>query len=383
MKKILAIILSIAMLFSVLAINTFAEDTTPKVTLITNEGSAVDKNTDTYFTVRLDNFSSIKGIDITITADSGIAFKSVEATGLKNTLEKDTNYTITDNKIRIVDLTVKDDNHVESAKINVKAYATTDENATPKITVEGKYAKDGKDLFNITTKPGVFEVNKTIKPTDIDITSGNVELSYEETTTAGNFIPYGSVYKAVGNNFSFAKKDATGNFTISESGYKYDTYKIPENGITTFGVSFKNNDLRFGNYSKLNETDVKHGTMVFEGDWLALKEYYIKKGYDVKEILKAIYNDYDKKNPNREYQYVYYTVKDKNNVSQQVNVYKFDQKNYMWKGQDSAANVLEYAIRLVDYIPEKNYTAIAYSINGEEVKLSDNVKSITPADVTE
>ena len=84
MKKILAIILSVVMLFGVLTINTFAADSDPKVTLITNEGSPVDKNTDTYLTVRLDNFSSIKGMDITITSDSGLIFKSVQATGLKN-----------------------------------------------------------------------------------------------------------------------------------------------------------------------------------------------------------------------------------------------------------------------------------------------------------
>lgn len=371
MKKILAIILSIAMLFGVLTINTFAADTEPKVTLITNEGSPVDNNIDTYFTVRLDNFTSIKGMDITITADSGLIFKSVQATGLKNELVKDTNYTITDNKIRIVDLTVKDSTSVDSAKIIVMARAATDEKATQNITVEGKYADSGKTLFSITTEPGVFEVSKTVTPTPVSNKTLTAEDNY--------FIPYGSVYKETDTGFAFITKEANGSFNIPEGDYKYKEYKIPDNGITTFGFSYKEDEkhLRFGSYSNKNTTGVKHGTMVFEGDWLALKEHYIKQGYTVQQILKAIYDNYDKKNPDREYTYVYYTVTDKEGNNKQVNVYKFDQNNYMWKGQDEDARVLEYAIRLTNYLPETNYTAVSYSIDGEEITLSDNVKSTT------
>ncbi len=371
MKKILAIILSVAMLCGVLALNTFAADTTPKVTLITNEGSPVDINTDTYFTVRLDNFTSIKGMDITITAGSDLIFKSVQATGLKNELVKDTNYTITDNKIRIVDLTVKDSASVDSAKIIVMARATTDENATQNITVEGKYADSGKTLFNISTEPGVFEVSKTVNPTPVS----NATLTAKDNY----FIPYGSVYKETNTGFAFVAKETNGGFNVPEGDYKYKEYKIPENGITTFGVSYRQNEkhLRFGSYSNKNATDVEHGTMVFEGDWLALKEHYIKKGYTVQQILKAIYDNYDKNNPNGEFNYVFYTVKDKNGEDKKVNVYKFKQKNYMWKGQDANESVLEYAIRLTGYLSETNYTAVSYSINGEEVTLSDNVKSTT------
>ena len=366
MKKLLAIFLTVVMLLGVVAISTSAETATPKVTIVTNEGSAVAKGVTTYFTVKFDNFSEIKGIDVTITADQNIELGKITTTGFPSA-DKDVNYTEenegAEHTIRFVDLTAgKDGKIIFEATVPENAATTGD----PSITVTGKYAKDGKTLFEVAAPAaGTFELVKEIVTTP-------VETEQPVTAPAGKFIPYGSVYTGSSDNATFVEKNADGTFT-APAGAVYQSFDIPANGITTFGASKDTeyaDKLRFGSYSNLNDGAREHGTLVFEGDWLTLKNYYIQKGYTVQQFVKALYDDVTAKlaaNPNAKF--VYYNLGN----GEKINVYRFVQKNYMWKG----GSVLEYSIRLNGVKDNTTYTGIAYSIAGNNtVTLSEDVKSV-------
>ncbi len=401
MKKVLAIILSIAMLFGVLAINTVAETTAnPTVTLVTNEGSPVAKGTPTYFTIRFDDFASIKGMDVTITADQYITLESVETDGGFPDAEPNKNYKIENDgethTIRFVDLT----NGANNGKLIFKAVVPTNAEPTadPTITVTGQYAENGKTLFEFVAPAkgddtGNFVLEKKIESATVTVPDNADKVEVEGETlyklpveelvnTAKKFVPYGSVYKKEGDKFVFAEKDENGNF-IADSDYTVDSFDIPANGITTFGVSENTEDtsvIRFGSYSdkriEKNKNAASHGTMVFEGDWVALKNYYIKRGYTVQQLLDMIYKNYDATIAQKGGKFVYYKVPtEEEGKTTKVNVYKFDQTKYMWKD----ANVSEYAIRLTNAKDNITYTAVAYSKDsaGNLVQISENVKSET------
>ena len=373
MKKLLAIILTVVMLFGVVAISTSADTAAPKVTIVTNEGSAVAKGVPTYFTVKFENFSEIKGIDVTITADQNIELGEVTTTGFPEA-EADVNFTEenegAEHTIRFVDLTAgKNGSIIFAAKVPEDAVTTGD----PSITVAGKYAKDGKTLFEVEAPAaGTFELTKVIE------TSAPQQTAQDQTVNVvvepKKFVPQGSVYVKNGNTYTFAEKQADGTFKATDAGdYVYQSFDIPENGITTFGASDDPQDntrLRFGSYSNLNNNAKEHGTLVFEGEWLVLKNYYIQKGYTVQQFVKALYNDVTAKlaaNPDADF--VYYKVN-----GETINVYRFKQQNYMWKGGE----VLEYAIRLNGVKTDKTYTGVAYSISSNDVvTLSEDVKSVT------
>ncbi len=374
MKKILAIILSIAMLFGVLAINTFAADTEPKVTLITNEGSPVQPNDSTYLTVRFDNFSSIKGMDVTISADGAtLGAITTSGTGFP-TLKENTNYTITNNEtkheIRIVDLS-----SFNSGKITFEVIAPA---TSAQITVEGKYADSGKTLFNITTEPGTFEVYAEPEEVEVEFENGSATVT-QETAGANKFIPHGAVYKydSETDKYTYAQKDENGNFNITND-YTVNSFDIPANGITTFGASDfgKNTEtVRFGSYSQNNDGTKTHGTMVFEGNWLALKNYYIKYGYSVQDLVNMIYQDFEttlNSEVNKGKTFVSYTL-----GNETINVYKFEQSRYIWKNN---SGILEYGLQITNVKGGITYTAVAYShdINDKSnAVVSAEVKSIT------
>ena len=377
MKKILAIILSVAMLCGVLALNTFAADTTPKVTLITNEGSPVIEGTPTYLTVRFDDFASIKGMDVTITAD-GATLGEITETGEGFPELTENNYTVTntDNKhqIKIVDLT-----SFNTGKITFQVTAPEKDAI---ITVSGKYADSGKSLFDITTEPGLFEVYAKPVDVEVEIPQGETTAQITQSSAGENkFIPQGSVYKVNSNGtYTQAPKDQDGNFNVGE-GYVFNSFDIPANGITTFGASNpvdNPNTVRFGSYSQKNDGTRTHGTMVFEGDWLALKNLYIKNGYSVHEIVQMFYDDFDKKfegKSENEITFVYYNL----GGGKIVNVYKFPQKKYIWKND---SGVLEYGLQISNIEDNQTYTAVAYSHDNDDKSIatvSAEVKSITKA----
>ena len=379
MKKTLAIVLTLVMIFGIVAFNTSAEETAaePTVTIVTNKGSAVDEGTETYFTVRFDNFSKIKGIDVEITADKAITLSTVESSGFKSAAGENVNYTKSNNgnvhTIRFVDLLTQG-----SARITFAAYI--DEGKTPEtdpeIRVEGKYADSGKTFFQVKSPAaGTFEIKRVIASTNVQ---GATEETPKTITPESNkFIPQGSVYKKISENeYVFADKNTNGEFIITEEGYQYDSFDVPENKITTFGASndlTNKTSLRFGSYSELNVNCSSHGTVIFEGNWLALKNHYIKKGYTVNQFVEAIYNNAVatlEKPENAGKTFVSYKL-----GKETINVFIFKQKNYMWK--DTEKGILEYTLRLSGTTSGLTYTAAAFAIEGETVTFTENVKSVT------
>ncbi|MBE6787816.1 MAG: hypothetical protein E7537_05655 [Ruminococcaceae bacterium] len=381
MKKVLAIILSIAMLFGVLTINTFA-DATPTVTLVTNAGSPIAEGTHTHITVKFENFSTIKGMDVTISAEH-TTLGEVYATGFKELVNNENFVEVNDDNedihtIRVVDLT----GGANTGKIVFDVTAPAEDAL---VTVEGKYADSGKTLFNITTDPNTLEVKKEIVSVPVEIPQGTTpteeepyELPQPEEATQ-KFIPYGSVYKEVNGEIVYAEKNDDGSFNITDTDFKVDSFDVPANGITTFGVSENTTDssvLRFGSYSKINKSAKFNGTMVFEGDWVALKNYYIKNGYSVQQLLDLIYKHFDATLDGKEGKtYVYYDVPT-DEGTERINVYKFKQNKHMWK--DDANGILEYALRLSNAKNNTTYTAVAYSeTEAGDITISADVKSET------
>ncbi len=377
MKKVLAVVLTLVMLIGAFSFSTSAEDTTtPTVTIITNEGSAVTEGTQTYFTVRFDNFSTIKGVDVTITASAG-TLGDVQSFEFKDSAEKNVNYTVDGNTIRFVDLLK---NGANNARLVFPATAPA---ASATINVIGKYAKDGSTLFDITTQPGTFEVKTVVEENPIDQDVSTLPAPSVESKT---FIPVGGVYKKVVDGdkttYTFANKNDNGTFSLGEGGgYTYQSYDIPDNGITTFGISNDVNYpalIRFGSYTNIYDTTSIFGTMLFEGDWLALKNYYIQLGIDVQDFTKILYTNTRTildKAENAGKTHVIYTVPLNDGGTTKVKVYLFQQSNYMWKNETDG--VLEFTIRLHGAKKDVTYTAAAYTVNKNGlVTISHDVKSV-------
>lgn len=388
MKKILAIFLTVVLLFSVGVFNSSATEE-PKVSIITNVGSPVAENTTILFTVRFDNFSAIKGVDVTVTANGSTTLGEVTTYNFKgSTGEGDVNFVRENNDqtLRFVDLLKSGANN---ARLSI---AATVASTSDTITVTGTYAASGVKLFEgisdangtIVVKPAEIEEPDKVPNEQIDEEKG----TFTPPTTKDTFVPMGSVYKPVtdeqGNTtYVFADKNANGSFNVGgDTDYVYDTFEVPENGITTYGISHDLNHpelLRFGNYSSVynaNNKSLEHGTMVFEGDWLALKNYYIQRGYKVEEFVKVLYNNAStilSKPENKEATHVFYNVPTSSGTTT-VKLYLFKQTKYLWK--DDANGILEYAIRLHGTTAGFTYTGIAYSVNNGSAVISKDVKSI-------
>ncbi len=254
-KKISAIILAGALLASAVGMNAFAADANakPTITVFGNESSPAKPGESVVVNVRLSDFSTVAGMDISLNGTDS-AFEKIESSDIK--LEKDSNYKLTDNKIHIVELNEKD---VINLKVTVKASATAN------LTVNAELAKDGKDLIkDFTIKDGKVVVGTT----SATVEEGKTELAAE----TGYFIPFGSVY----DNNGFIDKDGNGKFTVS-AGTTYQQFAIPDD-ITTFGVSDKftasdNTDNRqFGTYAN-GYTGENYGTMIIIGDFNTAADY--------------------------------------------------------------------------------------------------------------
>lgn len=362
MKKVLAIILSIAMLFGVLAMNTFAATTTPKVTVDSTDVLAGENQT---FTITLSDFSEVAGMDIDIVADANATLKSVAAdNGLD--LVKGTNYTVSDDNktIKIVELMPK----VATVKLTV----TADFSAAAKITVTGELAENGETLFAPV-------VNETGSITIKEKADGNVAVDEGEeskTLTASSdkyFIPYGSVYSGDDANANHIDKNTDGSFTLAAgTSYTYTQFLKPASGIMTFGVSnatikvdeADTGALRFGTYCSKSKTGL--GTMVIAGD---VEEFFAKFNASLtdKEIAERINSVYVANNPEGKYAVVKMNF---NNNANQVRIYKVAQTKYMWDGTDA----IEYAVSVYNLESDDKCAAIGYHTVDNASVFSDTIK---------
>ncbi len=427
MKRILAVILTIVMLLGVVMMNTNAATHTtntalPTATLVTNEGSPLDidgtvtqDGSDFIFTLRFDNFITIQGIDVEIMVNTASAAADTVSSTEQNVItsvktfnlpsaclgekEFDENYVFLGGHqegIRFVDINI-----TSKSRIVLGVHSPS---STASVTVKGTYADTGETLFKIETKPKDYEIFKPVEPTPVN-------GSTSPSAKTGYFIPYGGVYTTLENEATFATKNADGTFSDIKSDSKYIQFKLPKeirddnqelvNQLTAFGAAtqIEGDAWKFGSYSTYDditaektETDMQHGTMVFEGDWLALKKYYIHQGNTVQQFVKAIYEDMTKleqnkqldinevDNPNNNGHHVTYNFTDIDDGSaKQVNVYKYPRKHYIWRDNKGQ---LEYAIRLHGVRNGQTYTSVAYCLDTNEkdfklAQISYNVKSIT------
>ena len=346
MKKLTASIVASALMISAMGINAFAAETaTPKITVFGNESSPVAAGSEATFIVRLSDFSEVKGMDLTISSKDGKVEFTDAAMDKAVSLVKDSNVKVEKNKIHIVDLTSADMQTAGYANITVKAKV----NGADTINVTGTLAKNGKETIDAEYNVGTAAVNPETKQT----TAGKLKASDNK------FIPYGFIK----NEENYISKSADGSFENVPAGQEYAEFEVPANGITTFGYSYHNTNtaVQFGTYTTTDAN--KRGTLLFEGDWEAFKNYYItEKGYTVEEILNKVYTQYEVKNV---------TAIRIPAGSNSIIVRRVEQTRAMWAVK--SANLVQYAARLTNIEAGKTYSGVGYSISSGKITFSEKV----------
>lgn len=359
MFKIISLVLSFVL--CVMCITVTAVAGTPGVTLFGNEATPAKPGETIKLYARLTGLSEMAGLDISVTGGTGFAFTGVSVDNIS--LVADKNYTITDNKIHIVDIfNILDRATLNSAYVTVNAKIAENAQAGEyTVTFKGVLAgKDGKTKLSegdlATAKVVVREAEKTAQ-------AGTL------TAENGMFIPYGSVYNAQG---IYADKLNDGSFIVS-NGDKYTRFRLDSKTLSTFGVSFAedNTAIQFGTYAA-EKKGKTYGTMCLVGDWDSFKEYYRQaKGYSEVELIEMISQRYDtvmKDNPDATH-----VIMKCNNKQVKIAVYKVAQTKYMW-GKEHNSD-LQYALRVVDVAQGQQYTAIGYYTQGDNTVFSTEIKS--------
>ena len=365
MKKTLALLLCLAMLFTALSVNVFAETPeNPSVEIVTHSASA-DGTTD--FAIKLSGFTSLKGIDMTVTATDDIELKSASALNTKEKLDLGVNYTITDKKtLHIVELTEDfDATTIITVKADVKGDAT--------IAVKADLAKSGKLLYDKIDVTDATITAKVEPTTQESVTTKTVE----QPTSADYFIPYGAVYTVVDEKtYKYAPKAENGTFSDT-NGAKVTTFKVPQDGFGTYGVSdsLTENAKQFGNYVKEVVTDKNYGSVVITGDWEIFRDWYLSnKGYSDADLVKILYNKYiEKKNSGDTRNFIPFGVTI-NGTQYIIKVFNVKQYNYLWRNGTS----LEYGVRVKGLVPGSDYATVAYYADedGSNAEFAKEIRTI-------
>ena len=151
--KWLSLLLAMALIVSAMSLTAFAAGV-PTITVVGNEGAPVVSGGVTTFAVKMTDFAAVKGMDVTITGTDGVVFQSIASEDI--TLTKDSNYTLTANKIHLVDLNGK-------AALTLTVTAVVNADADISVTaqlaasstqlVENASFVDGKLVTEPLTKP--------------------------------------------------------------------------------------------------------------------------------------------------------------------------------------------------------------------------------------
>lgn len=367
MKKLISIVMAMVMTVAI-GINVLAADEgtatkTPEIKVYTS-AVPTENGKDATFTVKLTNFDGVKGVKLTITAESGVTFTNVA--GDDNlALTKDSNYKLSDTKIVIADVT----KNVTNATITVTATATDD----AKIILEADLAKDGKNLYGkseFTLTGGTVLVKPSVQ---------NVTENDKIEDTEDYFIPYGSLgYTDDNGNFVSINKKDDGSFESlsSDKTATYSQYKKAENGVMTFGYSDKERNgeaaYQFGSWVKL-EQNTSYGTMVVAGEYTTIMEYYRdSKGYTEKDFLKLISDKYDEVHKSGKYVKMNCTVSA--NTVKSIRVYKFENKTKMW--EDANKTERQFALQIYNLTIGEEYVGIAYSVNDSTTTFSETAQYV-------
>lgn len=359
MKKTLALLICLAMLFTALSVNVFAAETAPDIEIVTNsifEGK-------TTFAVKI-NGNPVAGVDIKVdvTGDdakiTGVSAKNFDVTALT----KGQDYTVSaDGKnLHAVGL---QKNTANGEIISLTADAQKDFT----ISVSCDIATSGT---NKVTKSASTTITADT-PKDETVTGGTVSEPEE-----GYFIPYGSVYKEIaGGKYTYADKDTDGSFKNVQDGMTATQFKVPANGLCTFGISNSlkettNPSKQFGNYTNSYSSTNNYGTMIIVGDWTGFKNWYLaNKGYSDAKLFEKVYKAYRTAMETETADYVILKA-----GGYEIHVYDVPQTKVMWQG----AGVLEYAVRVINnYKEDTVYSAAAYCISGETITCSNEVLTTT------
>lgn len=372
MKKTLALLLCLAMLFTALSVNVFAVEN-PSVTIVTNSVSA---DGDTSFAIKLAGFESLKGIDMTVTATGDIEMLSASALNFKDSegniveIAKDTDYVISDDgrTLHIVGLQKDVKGDIITVDANVTGTAT--------ISVTADLAKSAEELYAETEiAPATITY-----ATSSEVEVGNKEVVEQADAGEGYFIPYGAVYNGTADEPEYLKKDDEGKFVVSAD-TTVKKFPIPANGFGTYGVSdgtYKNTDTKqFGNYVEEYKPENRtYGTFVIVGDWSEYRDWYLKnKGYSDAELVKKLYTSYlNKINTQEDGNHCYkaYGIDlDSNGTSDYViQVMEVEQTKFLW----SNATQLEYGVRFIGLYNNKDYATVAMYKEGEATEFAKQIK---------
>ena len=353
MKKTLAFLLSLAMLFTALSVNVFAAETAPTIEIVTNSISEGK----TTFAVKI-NGNPVEGVDIKVdvTGDAEITGVSAKNFYVTGTRASDEDYKISKDKKSLHAVGLQKDTNTGEI-ISVTATATND------FTINVSCDIATSDTTKVV-KSGTATVTA-----DTPIIEENVANETVSQPSDNYFIPYGSVYKVTGEGkYEYATKGTEGIFS-GTSGMTAKKFKVPANGLGTFGISKSlrettNPSKQFGNYTNTYSDDNKYGTMIILGNWAGYKDWYLKnKGYSDAVLFEKVYKAYktamekaasEGKTPD----YVKLTVASGN----EIHVYDVPQTKVMWQG----GSVLEYAVRVTNnYTETKSYSAAAYCIKSD------------------
>lgn len=358
MKKLTASIIAGALMISAMGINAFAaEAAQPSIKVY---GNAVPSSGETTFSVKLTDFSEVKGMKLEIASDAGL-----KLTRVSGDIVKDGNYKVTDNKITIVDVT-----NAATADITVEATVATEAVDSANISVKADLARDGKNLYTEGTY-SLVDGKVAVKTTKANQTVTKREDLKEDE---GYFIPFGSLGYTENGVFKAIPKNTDGSFSASNfpadlGSLSYNKYKLPENEIMTFaqGESEKvKGAYQFGTYALESASDSqKFGTMCIAGQWTEFVEYFKNnKNMTEGEMLSAIYKAYNEKIGN--HKYVAMTC---NNKANKIRVYVVENQKQMW----SSNTARQFSLQITG-VQSEEYAAVGYALNNGTAVFSDTVQ---------
>ena len=361
MKKLTASIIAGALMISAMGINAFADEagTQPSIKVY---GNAVPTSSEASFTVKLTDFAAVKGMKLEIASGAGL-----KLTGVSGDIVNTGNYKVTDNKITIVDVT----NNVGTANITVAAKADTDVVDSAEITVKADLAQDGKSLY----AEGTYNlVNGKVAVKTANATQ-TVTKEEDLKEDKGYFIPFGSLGYTDDNNVFRAISKSTIDGSFSAKGFpkdltklSYNKYKLPANGIMTFGQGEQvtGKTYQFGTYALESASDSKEfGTMCIAGDWTEFVKYF-KDSMNMTEgeMLSAVYGKYIENVGT--HKYVKMTCNNKENA---IRVYVVKNEKQMW----SSNTARQFSLQITG-VKSEEYAAVGYALNNGTAVFSDTVQ---------
>ena len=372
--KLLTAVLSTVTALSC-ALTAAAAGATPTLILQGNETTpAAAEDTSVTLSLKATEFGDVAGADLKLTLKGDISLDSANVTITNNTtgqswkLEKESNYTVSGNTLKIVDVfNMKDAPTATDLDLSVVLKFNGDVNI-------GRYAFD----CNATL---VNESEQTITPAGVtmgklvigkkDGTAEAGEQTYDDTT---KFLPYGVATDSTGK---YLDKNTEGKFNFI-GGENITCFIKPEgNDVTTFGASkiVDTNAIQFGSYVDDIASGATFGTLIIAPYKLPNTAKYADKVQGSYEgalnyyINKTEYNTSDKV-----FAYFVSLLENSGKADGKFHPLKYDtnkvifisvikQQNYMWRDSDTNFTKLQYAIRykgLDDDQKATAYTAVGY-----------------------